>query len=227
MTQLPAYFLPQPPVNEDEATLVLFDQLYEETRAQGEGAAIHYSLAAPKWQFLCYLCNRHHFVLHGSGRADITEFEPRKANDVTEFGDRCAVYASSDGIWAMYFAIVNRDNSVTSLINACFQVVERTGKSESYYFFSINEDAFAHTPWREGTIYLLPGDSFTQQPRQHYQGNEIEIAQWASPIPVKPLAKLRVTPEDFPFLPQILSHDPLTLSERAIADPDAFPWLEK
>ena len=225
MTQLPAYFLPQPPTNEDETTL--FDQLYKTIRAQGEGAAIHYHLAAPTWQFLCYLCNRHHLVLHGSGRADITEFEPRKANDVAEFGDQCAVYASSDGVWAMYFAIVNRDNSVTSLINACFQIVEQTGKSEPYYFFSINEDAFVNNPWREGTIYLLPGDSFTQQPRQSYRGHEIEIAQWASPVPVKPLAKLRVTPEDFPFLSQVLSHDPTILSGRASADPDAFPWVEE
>jgi hypothetical protein len=172
------------------------------------------------------LCDREGIVLHGSGKADIAEFEPRKANDAIAFGNRQAVYAASDGIWAMYFAIVDRGRYVTSLLNACFRVVEATGKSDPYYFFSINQDALPRDPWREGTVYLLPGDSFEPQPRERYPDIEIEIAQWASLIPVRPLAKLSVRPEDFPFLAQIRAHDPAVIRARAMADPGGFPWLD-
>jgi hypothetical protein len=40
------------------------------------------------------------------------------------------------------------------------------------------------------------------------------------------LAKLSVEPEDFPFLGQVTGHDPALLRERALADPEGFPWRE-
>ncbi len=226
MSQLPPYFLPQPCAEGNVETLALFDALYENIQAGEPGMALDYSLIAPKWQFLSYLCGRKNIVLHGSGNPDITEFEPRKANDLTEFGDRCAVYAASDSLWAMYFAVVNKGESVTSLINACFRLLNDDGSlSLPYYFFSINEEARLNGPFRQGTLYLLPAERFERQPRQIFNGLEIEIAQWASPVPVKPMAKLTVTPEDFPLLSQIRFHAP-SVWEKAVADPDGFPWVE-
>ncbi len=225
--QFPAYFLPRPAANWDEETIASFERLFTEAVERGEGGAMDYTLSAPKWHFLCYLCDHKRIVLHGSGQSDIVEFEPRQSNDVNEFGNRRAVYAASDGIWPMYFAIVDRDRYVTSLVNGCFRIVEAEGKRGPYYFFSINGDALPHRPWRKGTIYLLPGDRFEQQANESVRGMEIEIAQWASLEPVRPLAKLAVAPEDFPFLTQILPHDPAVLRERALADPDGFPWLDE
>ena len=66
-------------------------------------------------------------MLHGSGSPDIQEFEPRQSNDLAEFGNRRAVYAASDGIWPIYFAVVNRDGPVTSLVNSCARVVGADG----------------------------------------------------------------------------------------------------
>jgi hypothetical protein len=48
----------------------------------------------------------------------------------------------------------------------------------------------------------------------------------ASQLPVAPLAKLSVGPEDFPFLSQLRGHDGATFA-RARANPGGFPWLEK
>lgn len=42
---------------------------------------------------------------------------------------------------------------------------------------------------------------------------------------VRPLARLRVVPEDFPFLRQVRGHDKKVIDERAAADPNGFPWL--
>ena len=227
MTRLPPYFLPQPAANWNPGTIASFEQLFTEINEQGIETAIDYTLPAPKWQFLCYLCDHKNIVLHGSGERDIAEFEPRQSNDVAEFGNRCAVYAASDGIWPMYFAIVDRDRYVTSLINACFWVLEAEKKNGPYYFFSINGDALPHAPWRKGMIYLLPRDTFVQQSRQPYKNLEIEHAQWASLAPVKPLAKIAVEPDDFPLLAQIRPHDWAVTQKRAEAHPENFPWLEE
>jgi hypothetical protein len=54
----------------------------------------------------------------------------------------------------------------------------------------------------------------------------IQVAQVASPVPVKPAAKLAVHPGDFPFLHQIHGHDDDVLNARMAADPDGFPWFE-
>lgn len=44
---------------------------------------------------------------------------------------------------------------------------------------------------------------------------QVHIAQLASFVPVELLAKLTVTPEDFPFLTQIRGHDDERLQEYA------------
>jgi hypothetical protein len=227
--QLPAYFLRRPGMPTDTATRNDFERLYHEQVAPGGGGEIAYSLTAPKWQFLCYLCEMRDLLLHGSGQPDIAVFEPRQSNDILEFGNRRAVYAASDGIWPIYFAIMDRDRYVTSLANACFRIVATAAgdRDEPYYFFSINGDALPHRPWRRGTIYLLPRGSFEQMPLQSARGVQVEVAQWASPAPVLPLARLTVEPEDFPFLAQILPHDPTVMRERAAANPEGFPWMEE
>jgi hypothetical protein len=223
---LPSYFEPRPDADWGAETVASFEQLYTQAVEHGSGAVIDYALAAPKWQFLCYLGDRKKIVLHGSGNPNIAEFEPRQSNDVNEFGNRRAVYAASDGIWPMFFAIVDRDHGVTSLTNSCFRIVEPGQESGPYYFFSINGDALPHAPWRAGMIYVLPGDTFEQQRRVRIRGVEIDLAQWASLVPVKPLARLAVRPDDFPFLSHIHPHDPAVIRERARADPDGFPWID-
>jgi hypothetical protein len=44
--------------------------------------------------------------------------------------------------------------------------------------------------------------------------------------PVKPLAKFRVRPENFPFLSEIRGQDDEVLAQRAAANPDGFPWVD-
>jgi len=211
----------------DAGTVETFERIFTAAVEPGRGAEIEYDLPAPKWQFLAYLCDTKGLLAHGSGNPHIEEFEPRQSNDVAEFGNRRAVYAASDALWAMYFAIVDRDGHVKSLMNACFRVVEEDGsRSEPYYFFSVNGDALPHKPWRRGTLYLLPRDTFEQQPPQTSRGALGEIQQWASLVSVRPLARLSVDPEDFPFLEQILPHDPATVRLRYERDPEGFPWLD-
>lgn len=216
--------MPRPAPAPDAATIAEFDRLLEESVAGGPEAVIDYRLAAPKWQFLCHAADRAGFVLHGTGKPDITIFEPRQPDDASEFGSRHAVFAAMDGIWPMYFAILDRDQYDIGLVNACIQL---TGSLDSYYFFSITRTALEQRPYRDGIVYLLPAAGFEPQPPITIGDEEIRIAQAVNPEPVAPVAKLVVRPEDFPFLDRIRGHDNQVLMARIAADPDGFPWLDQ
>jgi hypothetical protein len=162
--------------------------------------------------------------LHGSGDPNIALFEPRQSNDLNEFGNQKAVYAASDGLWAMFFAIVDRDR-VKSITNACIRLADESGALHGpYYVFSVSQAALPSQPWRTGTVYLLPRSTFTIQPPMAVGSNKVHIAQVASFVPVQPLAKLTVAPADFPFLMQIRGHDDQRLQEYATALQTGGAW---
>ena len=221
---LPDYWLTRPRVSFDEETQSAFEELLTTTLSLGGCPAIQFTLPWPKWQFLCHLADRHDIALHGSGKPDIDLFEPRQSSDVNEFGNRKAVYAASDGLWAMFFAIVDRER-VRSVANACVRLADETGNFHGpYYVFSVSQAALPDQPWRTGTVYLLPRETFTTQPPLSFGSHQVHIAQLASFVPVQPLAKLTVTPADFPFLMQIRGHDDQRLQEYATALQTGAPW---
>lgn len=222
---LPDYWLSRPPVAIDDEVEATFDALLQAHLKRGGCPAIQFDLPSPKWQFLCYLAERHDIALHGSGNPDIAMFEPRQSNDLNPFGNQKAIYAAADGIWAMFFAIVDRDRFAMSVTNACIRLVDDDGQSHGpYYIFSVSQAALPLQPWRTGTIYLLPRETFITQPPIPFGSSEVHIAQLASLSPVQPLAKLTVTPADFPFLPHIRGHDDQRLQEYATALQTGAPW---
>jgi hypothetical protein len=195
---------------------------------EGGSGVLPYELSMPKWQFLSLLVDTAGVVLHGSSRPDIAEFRPRQPTDVDEFSSQHAVYAASDGIWPIYFAIVDRTRA-GSLLNACFTVLDggEADQRSTYYFFSVEQNALDSRPWRDGTVYVLPRRSFVAQPPGRIGGHRVQVRQWASAEAVRPLARLPVTPADFPFLDAVVPHDPALVRERSARDPDGFPWLDE
>lgn len=225
MESLPDIWLPRPE-GATASSRERFEALWEHALSRGPADPVPYRLAEPKWQFLCHIADHADVVLHGSQDPAIELFEPRKADDVIEFGDRAAVYAATDGVWPMYYAILDRARNPMSLTNACIRIQGPSGEwSEPYYYFSITDAALVRRPWRTGTVYVLPGETFTVQPPMAGALGTVQPAQAASAVPVRPLAKVTVHPQDFPFLHQIRGHDDRVLQERATKDPNGFPWL--
>ena len=221
---LPDYWLTRPSVNFDERVQDAFDELLNRTLSSGACPTIEFTLPWPKWQFLCYLADHHNIAMHGSGNPDIGLFEPRQSKDLNEFGNQKAVYAASDGLWAMFFAIVDRGRVMT-VTNACVRLADETGTIHGpFYVFSVSQSALSSQPWRTGTVYLLPRSTFTVQSPIAFGSNQVQIAQLASFVAVEPLAKLTVTPADFPFLMQIRGHDDERLQEYATALQTGAPW---
>jgi len=228
--KLPDYWLNRPPMNLDDATQASFETLLSETIVpdtleQVECPEIQYNLPVPKWQFLCWAADQKNLAVHGSGNAHIAVFEPRQSNDLNEFGNQKAVYAAGDGLWAMFFAIVDREHYGMSVSNACIYISEPNGiRHGPFYVFSVSQTTLPKAPWRDGKVYLLPRDSFVNQDLFEFGPNKVYIPQLASLTAVRPLAKLTVTPQDFPFLAQIRGHDDERLSDYAHAMETGSAW---
>jgi hypothetical protein len=180
---------------------------------------------APTWAFLCWLCDERGYVAHGTGQGDITVFEPRQSNDVGWFGNRKAVYAASDAVWAMFFAVMNRPENPMTVVNAAARVDLGSGL-ESLYFFGASRAAVETRAYRNGWVYLLPDEGFEREPDGEFAGYKYQSCHCASLEPVKPAFRVEVRSEDFPFLERIHAYDDAELGSRIKRDPNGFPWLE-
>ncbi len=218
-----SFLLPQPSFDLTPEKRAAFEALAGSTPP---GGFVDYQLNYPKWQFLSYLCSSRDLVLHGSQNVDIVDVEPRKAIDVKAFSNQEAIYATTDGIWVIFFAIVDRQRfSPLSLFNSCLEIrISPAQVMGPLYFFSITHSALIQNPWCEGLVYILPRENFQQEPAQQMLGAEIVFPHWISAKPASPAARLKVSPQDFPFLVQVHGHDDEKLAELARADPNGFPW---
>ena len=222
---LPDYWFQRPEMNLDEKERSAFDQLLTQARSARPNILINYNLAPPKWQFLCYAADQHAIAMHGTGDPDIHVFEPRQSNDLNDFGNQTAVYAAGDGLWAMFFAIVDRDHFDMSVINACIRLADATGQvSEPRYVFSISQTMLLQRPWRKGLVYLLLPDTFVAQAPIPLGDYQLRVPHLASFAPLIPLARLEITSEDFPFLANIRGHEDARLGEYAQAIQTGGPW---
>jgi len=184
----------------------------------------HYGEIEP-WKFLCGVAQRRRIAFHGTGDPGIESFEPRQPLDFAPFGDQKAVFATTDPIWAMFYAIVDREGHEITLNNGCIAVLDSSGRAGTpHYYFSISRQALEQDPWRSGYVYLLPADSFVEQPPGRFGGHTARVPQLASPVAVAPFARLRVSPDDFPFLAQVRGHEDERLAEYAQAVMTAAPW---
>ena len=165
-------------------------------------------------------------LLHGSAQCNITTFSPRTPNDYSadDFSKQAAVYATTDAIWSLYYAVLDRRHGQRHL-NACLQFRAGETWSGTHYFFSLDRSSHAHTPWRSGFVYLLPDAGFVQQPPYGVQTWTALDPHFASSQEVRPFAKIRVDPSDFPLLNLVRQHEDSQVIRAQKKDPFGFPWL--
>jgi hypothetical protein len=225
---LPDYWIARPPVRAGRSTEAAVEAFLRLADADGGRGVLDVDellreTRVVRWQFLCSLAARRRIAFHGTGDPGIEQFEPREPVDFAPFGRQRAVFATSDPIWAMFYAIVDRERHSLTLNNGCL-VLEDTG--DAYYYFSVSRQALSLRPWRTGYLYLLPADTFVEQPGAVYAGRPAHIAQLASPVAVTPFARLSIAPRSFPFLDRIRGHDDERLADYAQAVMAAAPWPE-
>ena len=228
---LPDYWLERPPLSGNRSTDTAVEEFLSLAELNAAGtlldldAIVRARDGVTPWHFLCRVAERREVAFHGTGDPTIECFEPREPIDFAPFGHQKAVFATTDPIWAMYYAIVDRDRYRLTLSNGCILLLDAEGRPGApHYFFSITGDALREQPWRTGYVYFLPAETFVAQPAATYAGSTARVPQLASPVAVTPFARLRVTPGDFPFLAQIRGHEDSRLGDYAQAVMAAAPW---
>jgi hypothetical protein len=98
---------------------------------------IDYGLDVPKHEFLSYLVHERGYVLHGTASQDLDAVRPMVAVDY-DARTLEAVFATSDGIWPLFFATLDRARA-GSLWNGCYQI-RRGSVIHRYYFFFTEAD---------------------------------------------------------------------------------------
>lgn len=170
-----------------------FDQMFIEYISSGDGSVFTYNSRYPLYMFLNYMIENKGVLVHGSNHSSISKFEPRNS---TLFNGKPvkAVFASSDGVWSLFFAVLKREGYLGSIRNLCLSVATNKGKKR-YYYFSVNN--IDPNRWTNGTIYF-----FT---KSHFKQGGIRD-EWVCEKELEPLARLTVTPSDFPFLDKVRIH---------------------
>jgi hypothetical protein len=187
----------------DETQRLAFDTLLDSVLQSGPNTPISYNLPYPKADFLHYVCDWRGYVVHGSPIQDLEILEPiRKSGDDNEFGNRQQIFCSPDAAWAMWFAIL--DKSKYNLTrNGCVRI-GLGNKRVKYYHFELPKSTLEDKPFMNGMIYICNASDFPDKRPfpilEHFNG---EVEEWGSTKPVKPLAKIQVTPSDFPYLNQV------------------------
>jgi hypothetical protein len=184
-----------PPPVVDPATEARFARVADALLA-GEAVAI----PEPRLDFLRWLAQNRPVVFHGSPRDDLRELSTeRQSRDTTAWGNQRAVYASTDPVWAIYFACLRRDDRWTGTRNGS---MGRAGGPlyPRRYFFLHNRGSASADRFGPGSLYLLSPRTFVAD---EPLAGAVDTAHLVSHEPVTPLARLDVTPDDFPFRDRI------------------------
>jgi hypothetical protein len=179
-----------PPVVDPEAE-ARFTAVADELLA---GALV--TIPEPRLDFLRWLAENRPVVFHGSPRDDLRELSTeRHSRDATAWGNQQAVYASSDPVWAIYFACLRRDRGFAGTRNGS---LGRVGGPlyPRRYFFAHNRGSASPDRFGPGSLYLLSPRTFVAD---EPLAGAIDTAHLVSREPVRPLARIDVTPADFPF----------------------------
>lgn len=213
MTGVPdASVVTAPPLEVDPRTAAAFDRVLREAVARGPAATIE-EVPAPRHLFLRWLAEERGLLLHGSNDGGIEVFEPRPQTDAEQRPTR-AVFAAADGLWPMFFAIVDRSRR-HSLRNGFW----RDGQGRRHYRFAVDAATLAGRHFVAGTVYALPPQGFT--PCLTDDGGSTE--EWLCPTAVVPVVRLPVEPVDFPFLGAVAAFD----ATGVFAVADALQVLER
>jgi hypothetical protein len=176
-----------------EEEISVYNNLIEKT----DSGLIEYDCPFPKSRFVAYLSQSLGFLIHGTNKKDIENFQPFKQTlyngQIVE-----AVFATRDSIWPVFFVILNRSKINKSIRNACIY-----SNKGNFYFFSLSEAYRSVDPWTEGMLYFLPAKTF-----QSVKKGLLKFDEWVSYESVKPIYKLPVSKYDFIYLDRITYHKP-------------------
>lgn len=195
-------FLRPPALTIDEPRRRAFETIVQEWFHRGPTVEIEYNAPYPKHEFFCYLVRERGYLIHGSTSLNLTSLTPREQQDWKGKPHK-AIFAASDGIWPIFFAVLHPQLAACAIRNGCFVIDRGEGPAceERFYFFSLDHACRATARWERGMIYVVKRDGFEPNGRR-----PVYFDEWVGPERAPVIARVPVTPTDFPFLAQVAAH---------------------
>ncbi len=163
--------------------------------AQASGGDLNYRIDVPKWEFLHYLVERHGVLLHGSPTPGVGILTPRSRSwGGGRTSGQPGIFAVDHALMAMYFGIMERDK-VSYLSNGIWTGSRPDGAAVRCFRLAAEFAGLASRPFANATIYILPAKTFTM------------MGELTSLVPVQPLARLTISPSDYPLLEYVWGSD--------------------
>ncbi len=211
-------------VDLDDTKVSAFQGMYRTTLDKDEVPDVEYDLPYPKYEFLRYLVEYEGLCMHGSRRPDIGLLKPVSYSTAGEAtGNLNAIYADKDYVRPIYFAVFYQGpnfgvaNKIAELTDDGL-ITKSLGANidRRYHVLSIGVNGLRRRGVRHpGTVYILPPDTF-----------EDADVQWVSRVPVRPLMRLAVAPDDLPLLEDVWGYDGRD-GRRVFVNPEEpYPFLQ-
>ena len=145
---------------------------------------------------LRHIASTRRVLFHGSNDATLTVLCPRRLTTDPALGcDADAVHATPDPVVAAFYAVVDRRRYAGPLASRVVAYGARDHGVTRAYRFSLARDRDGTQPLTAGCVYVLEPQGFMELPGKDGRGR----GQFASERAVRPIARLAVAPEDFPF----------------------------
>lgn len=179
----------------DAAKKAYFDTLLSQARSQPRVMDVEWNERFVRHEFIWYAVECCGLLARGANQADFEIFEPIDGKDCFDRPVK-AVFASPDAAWPMFFALVDRQNPhLCCFWGDALWAQPDEGPPRKVYACAINREAFENSPYITGCVYLLPSENF--HPVLSDQGRL--TLESISETSVRPLARITITAQDFPF----------------------------
>ncbi len=136
-------WLPAPPVPLDAARERERRAFVTSSILTAGGARVTDRPPCATWFLLSWLCQNYPVVLHGSNDPTIRTFQPTRPRDrsADAFSKQRAMFATSDGIWATFYAVLDHATPDLAFMKGALQFAAPappSGWSAMRYFFSFS-----------------------------------------------------------------------------------------
>ncbi len=175
----------------------------------------------PRWVFLEYLIRFHDLLLIGSNEPDLPRLEPVVLSQNLHEWNQPRYFAFSNSMDALFHAVLDRhrlrelDCPVKSTLAQTVETPE--GSKRWKFYYGIDYRALPHAPWCSGTIYLYRKTDFSA---------DFQIVPDLTNRSVRPLAKITVSPWDWPLLDKVCGVNVAGQTERQRETFRGYPWSD-
>jgi AraC-like DNA-binding protein len=198
----------------DAETTSVCDSIYRKYVSSGAGLLIPNAVFCdlPKALFLDYLVRYRSILLMGANQGNLTRLAPVVLSQNLAGWNLPRYMAFGNSIEAIYHAILDFER-LARLDHATRSTLVL---SEGFYF-GLDYRVVGEAPWRGGTVYLYRAADFPE--------SFLSEPFWTEK-PIHPIARIAVTPSDWPMLDQVRGVDMKAQIGRQCETYLGYPWWD-